>query len=54
MDIRALSVRGNHDQEVIRRSLTYARAGDKLKFNEHTRLAKALTDSQWEWLTALP
>ncbi len=54
MDLGALSVRGNHDQEVIRRSMTYVRAGDRLKSNEHTRLAKGLSDAQWEWLVGLP
>jgi hypothetical protein len=60
IDLNAMSVRGNHDQEVIRRSVTWrssikqGRASEKLKQNEHTRIAKELTAAQWNWLTELP
>ena len=59
MDINAMSVRGNHDQEVIRRSVTWrtsrhVRSTEKVKHNEHTRIAKELTPAQWSWLTELP
>lgn len=60
IDLNAMSVRGNHDQEVIRRSVTWrsslkhGKATEKLKYNEHTRIAKELTPAQWSWLTELP
>ena len=59
MDLNAVSVRGNHDQEVIRRSVTWrtsrnVRSTEKTKHNEHTRIAKELTPAQWSWLTELP
>ena len=60
IDLNAISVRGNHDQEVIRRSVSWrssvkqGKPSEKLKYNEHTRIAKELSPAQWTWLTELP
>eukprot|EP01038_Epipyxis_sp_PR26KG_P006455 gene6455-8879_t len=64
MDIGALSVRGNHDQEVIRQGLQYYRQSGKyttqsarevaLKSVEHLKLALKLSLKEFGWLCKLP
>ena len=66
MDIGALSVRGNHDHEVVRQGMLHKRNShaDSLagvpfpklssRGSEHRRIALELSDEEFRWLAALP
>lgn len=64
MDIGALSVRGNHDHEVVRQALQYTKRLGRYKSpelrrqavqtNEHLKIALRLSHEEFSWLHGLP
>ena len=64
IDIGALSVRGNHDHEVVRQGITFRRRlgvykdakarANGLERNEHLQIALELSRNEFQWLCNLP
>ena len=70
IDIGAMSVRGNHDHEVVRQGLAFAKRNSKRKtgggganevkddktskMSEHLRIALQLSVKEMEWMSQLP
>lgn len=64
MDIGALCVRGNHEQEVIQQGILFRKKIGKYKnpdvrqsslhYNEHLKIAMKLNYRQFKWLCSLP
>jgi hypothetical protein len=64
IDISALSVRGNHDHEVVRQGVTYRKRQGKYKVlssrkaalesHEHLQIALKLSIKEFNWLAQLP
>jgi len=64
MDIGALSVRGNHDHEVVREGVSYYRQlgkykgtsnqDSKYKTSDHLKIALQLNNKEFKWLSQLP
>ena len=65
MDIGALSVRGNHDHEVVRQGILNRKniknilnepiqTANVSRGNEHLRIANQLNENEFNWLASLP
>jgi len=65
MDIGALSVRGNHDHEVVRQGILNRKKDKSMiheaavsnsvsRGNEHLKIANQLNENEFNWLASLP
>lgn len=64
MDIHAITVRGNHDQEVIRQGISFHKRSGRysssqsresaMKRNEHLKIALSLSNVEFSWLCKQP
>ncbi len=55
MDINALAVRGNHDQETLRQATLFLKGDTSIRMvTKHLRIAKHLSADQIKWLSTLP